>query len=156
MSGDARDFNNIETRAINTFFNARKENEGNSRHSQRNIRGNASLYGTIKNWVAQFKRGNFFHLCSTSLWRTQNSDQPGDYRSFHELIVEKPRISAKYLVEQLDISRERFRSIIPEDLDIRKLSAKWVQKCLNADENVNGVNRLNKLGFFRRDPNGSF
>jgi len=35
---DARDFNNIETRAvINSFFPARQGTEGNSRHYDRNI-----------------------------------------------------------------------------------------------------------------------
>ena len=34
----------------------------------------------------------------------------------------------------MGISRERGGSIIHEDLDMRKLSAKWVPKCLNADE----------------------
>jgi hypothetical protein len=38
MSGDARDFNNIETRAIIIFFPARQGAEGHSRHSDRNIR----------------------------------------------------------------------------------------------------------------------
>jgi len=39
MSGETRDFNNIETRAgINFFFPAaRQVAEGNSRHSHRNI-----------------------------------------------------------------------------------------------------------------------
>jgi len=40
MSGDARDFNNIETRAvIKYFFPVRQGAEGNSRLSERNIRG---------------------------------------------------------------------------------------------------------------------
>ena len=43
----------------------------------------------------------------------------------HELILEDQRISAKSVAEQLDILRERAGSIIHEDLDIRKLSAKW-------------------------------
>ena len=39
MSGEARDFNNIETQAvIKFFFPARQGAEGNSRHSERNIR----------------------------------------------------------------------------------------------------------------------
>ena len=52
----------------------------------------------------------------------------------HELILEDLRILAKSIAEQLGISRERFGSIIHEDLDMRKLSTKWVLKCLNADE----------------------
>jgi histone-lysine N-methyltransferase SETMAR len=51
----------------------------------------------------------------------------------HELILEECRISAKSIAEQLGLSRERVGSIIHEDLDMRKLSAKWVPKCLNAD-----------------------
>ena len=44
MSGDARDFNNIETRAvIKFFFSARKDAEGNSRHSDGNIRGTCTV-----------------------------------------------------------------------------------------------------------------
>ena len=40
MSGDKRDFNNIEKGAvIKFFFPARQGEEGNSRHSERNITG---------------------------------------------------------------------------------------------------------------------
>jgi hypothetical protein len=40
MSGEARDFNNIETRAVIKFFffPAKQGAEGNSRHSEGNIR----------------------------------------------------------------------------------------------------------------------
>jgi len=52
----------------------------------------------------------------------------------HELILEDRWISAKSIAEQLGILRELVGSIIHEDLDMRKLSAKWVPKCLNADQ----------------------
>ena len=52
----------------------------------------------------------------------------------HELNLEDGRITAKLIAEQLGISRERVGSIIHEDLDMWKLSAKWVPKCLNADQ----------------------
>ena len=53
----------------------------------------------------------------------------------HELILEDRQISVKSIAEQLDISCERVGSIILEYMDMRKLSAKWVPKCLNADQN---------------------
>ena len=56
-----------------------------------------------------------------------------------ELILEDHRISAKSVTEQLGISRERVGSIIHEDLDMLKLSAKWVPKCLNADQKQSTV-----------------
>jgi predicted XRE-type DNA-binding protein len=72
----------------------------------------------------------------------------GDARDFNnieiideinELILEDRRISAKSIAEQLGISRERVRSIIHEDLDMRKLSVKWVTKCLKADQKTSTV-----------------
>ena len=53
---------------------------------------------------------------------------------FHELMLEDCRILAKSIAEQLGISREWVGSIIHEDLDMRKLSAKRVPKYLNADQ----------------------
>ena len=35
MSGDARDFNNMETSGFITFFPAGKDTKGNSRHSDK-------------------------------------------------------------------------------------------------------------------------
>ena len=52
----------------------------------------------------------------------------------HGLILEDHQIPAKSIVEQLGISCEQVGSIIHEDLDRRKLSTKWVPKCLNTDE----------------------
>ena len=64
------------------------------------------------------------------------------------------RISAKSIAEQLGISHERVGSIIHEDLDMRKLSAKWGPKCLNADQKRQWCQSSEQLlEFFRRDPN---
>ena len=63
----------------------------------------------------------------------------------HELILEDSRISAKSIAEQLGISRERFGSIIHEDLDMRKLSAKWVLKYLNTDQKCQRCQSPEKL-----------
>jgi len=72
----------------------------------------------------------------------------------HELILEDRRISAKSIAEQLGISHERVGSIIHEDLDTRKLSAKWVPKRLNADQKRRRCQSSEKLlEFFRRDQN---
>jgi len=53
MSGHARDLNNMETRAVIKFFflqgKAPKETLGEHAPSD----------ATVKNWVAQFKRGDF-------------------------------------------------------------------------------------------------
>ena len=43
MSGDARDFNNIEKRAVNKLFSYKEGAERNSRHSDRNISGTCTI-----------------------------------------------------------------------------------------------------------------
>jgi len=62
--------------------------------------------------------------------------------------MEDCRISAKSIAEQLGISRERVGSIIHEYLDMRKLSTKWVLKCLNVDQKVNVASSLSNFWNF--------
>jgi len=72
----------------------------------------------------------------------------------HELILEDRRISAKSIAEQPGISRERVVSTIHEDLDMLKLSAKWIPKCLNTDKIRHRCQSSEQLlEFFRRDSN---
>jgi len=68
--------------------------------------------------------------------------------------LENRWISAKSIAEHLGISRERVGSIFHEDLDMRKLSAKWVPKCLNADQKRQGCQSSGQLlEFFLARPN---
>jgi len=111
-------------------------------------------HATVKNLVTQFKRGD----CSTC-----DAPRPGQPKTvttpeiidqIHELILEDGRVSAKLIAEQLGISRERVGFIIHEDLDMRKLFAKWVLKCLNVDNKRQRCQSSEQLlEFFRRDPN---
>jgi len=98
------------------------------------LREHASSYAIVKNWVAQFKRGDFSTCDTPRPGRPKTVTTPEIIDQIHELILEDRRISAKSIAEQLGISHERVGSIIHEDLDMRKLSAKWVPKCLNADQ----------------------
>ena len=94
----------------------------------------APSYATLKNWLAQFKRDDFSTCDAPRPGRPKTVTTQEIIDQIHELILEDRRISAKSIAEQLGISRERVGFIILEDLDMRKLSAKWVPKCLNADQ----------------------
>jgi len=138
MSGGARDFNNIETRAVIKSppplplqGKAPKE----IHYSLTETLGErASSYATVKNWVVQFKRGDFSTCDAPRPGRPKTVTTPEIIDQIQELILEDSRIVTKSIAEQLGISRERVGSIIHEDLDMRKLSAKWVPKCLKADQ----------------------
>jgi len=134
MSGDARDFDNMETRAVIKFFflqcKAPKEIHAILIET---LEEHAPSYATIKNRVAQFKRGDFSTCDAPRPGRPKTVTTPEIIDQIHELILEEGQISAKSTAEQLSISRECVGSIIHEDLDMRKLSAKWVPKRPNAN-----------------------
>jgi len=139
MSGDARDFNNIETRAVIKFlffFRARQGAEGNSSHSARNIRGTCTIVCHCQKLGGPVKRGDFFTCAALRSQRLKTVTILEIIEQIHQLILEYRRISAKSIAEQLGISRERVGSIIHEDLDMWKFSAKWVPKCLHADQKL--------------------
>lgn len=52
--------------------------------------------------------------------------------SVHEMVLENRRISVKCIAETLNISRERVGHTLTNVLDMRKVPARWVSKCLNA------------------------
>jgi len=155
MSGNVRDFNNIETWAVIKFFflqgKALKEIHAILTET---LGEHAPLYATVTNWVAQFKFGAF---------STCDVPRPGWPKTvttleiidqIHELILEDRRISAKSIAEQLGISREQVESIIHEDLDMWKLSTKWVPKRLNADRKHQWCQSSEQLlESFRHNPN---
>ena len=114
----------------------------------------APSYATIKNWVAEFKHGDFSTCDAPRPGRPKTLATLEIIDQIHELILQDRRISAKSIAEQLGISRERDGSIIHEDLDMRKLSANWVPKCLNADQKRQRCKSSEQITeFFLRDLN---
>jgi len=96
--------------------------------------GNAPSYATVKNWVAQFKRGDFSTCDASRPGWPKTVTTPEITDQIHELILGDRRISAKSIAEQLGISCGRVGSITHEDSDMWMLSTKWAPKCLNMDQ----------------------
>jgi len=157
ITGDAHDFNNIETRADINFFPPARKGPKEIYSIPKETSGEyAPLYATVKIWgggpslnVVIFPPMMRFVLNDPKQWPPRwVCDQ------IHQIILEDRRIWAKSIAEHLGISREWVGSIIQEELDMPKFFAIWVPKCLNADQTHNGDSSLSKLGiFFRRDPN---
>ena len=97
----------------------------------------------------------FFPTCDASRpGRPKTVTTPEIIDQIDKLILKGHQILAKSIAEQLGISREQVGPIIHEDLDMRKLSAKWVPKCLNADQKRQWCQSSEQLSeFFRRNPN---
>ena len=108
ISGDARDFN-IEMRAVikfsffSFFFLQGKAPKEVHAMLTETLGEHASLYATVKNWVAQFKRGDFSNCNEPHPGWPKTVITPEIIDYIHELILEDSRISAKSIAEQLGI-----------------------------------------------------
>jgi len=134
MSGDAQRFQHRDASCHQVFFLQGKAPKEIHTILRETIGEHSPSYATLKNWVTQFKLGEFSTCGSPSPGRLKTVTTPEIIDQKRELILEDRRISAKSIAEQLGISRERVGYIIHKDLDMRKLSAKWVTKFLEADQ----------------------
>jgi len=97
MSGDARDFNNIETRAAIKFFFFLQVKAPNEIHAilTETLGEHAPSCATVKNWVAQFTRSDFSTCDAPRPGRPKTVTTPEIIDQIHDLILEDRRISAK-------------------------------------------------------------
>ena len=78
MSGDARDFNNMETQTVIKFFVKGKAPKEIHAILTETLGEHAPSYVTVKNWVVQFKRGDF-STCDAPHPGRPKSNHHGDY-----------------------------------------------------------------------------
>jgi len=92
MSGDARDFNNIETRAVIKFFflQGRVPKEIHAFLIE-TLGEHTPSYATVKNWVTQFKRGDFFTCDAPRPGRPKTVTIQEIIDQMHELFLEDRR-----------------------------------------------------------------
>jgi len=90
MSGDALGFNNIETRTvIKLYFSLQGKALKEFHAILREILGEyAPSYATVKNWVVQFKRGDFSTCVAPRLGRPKTVTTPEIIDQIHKLILE--------------------------------------------------------------------
>jgi len=92
MSGDARDFNNIETRSVIIFFLQGKAPKEFQAILIETLEDYAPSYATVQNLVSQFKRGAFSTCAPPRPGRPKTVTTPGIIDQIHELNLEGSRI----------------------------------------------------------------
>jgi len=93
MSGDARDFNNIKTRAVIKFFFPLQGKAPKEIYAilKETLGEHAPSYATVRNWVAQFKRSDFSTCDAPRPGRPKTVTTPEIIDQIHELILEDRR-----------------------------------------------------------------
>ena len=87
MSGDARDFNNMDTRAVIIFLLQSKTPKEIHAIRTETLGEHAPSYATVKNWVSQFKRGDFSTCDASRPGRPKTMTIPEIIDQMHELIL---------------------------------------------------------------------
>jgi len=101
MPCDARDFNNIETRAVIKYFFFLQGKAPKEIHAilKETLGEHAPSYATVKNWVAQFKRSDFSTGVTSRSGIPKIVTTPEIIDQIHEVILEDRRFSAKSIAE---------------------------------------------------------
>jgi len=91
-------------------------------------------FSTIKRWAAKFKR------CCTSLeddpceGRPKSAATPEIIEQVHDMVLDDRRMKVREIAETIGISKEHVGYILHEELDVKKLWAKWVPRLLTVDQ----------------------
>jgi len=83
-------------------------------------------FSTIKKWAAEFKRGR------TSLEDDSREGHPKSATTLeiieqvHDTVLDDRRMKVREIAEVIGISKERVGCILHEELDMKKLCARWI------------------------------
>jgi histone-lysine N-methyltransferase SETMAR len=97
----------------------------------------SSSFSTIKKWAAEFKRGCTSledDPCEGCPKSTTTSDL---IEQVHDMVLDDRQMKAREIAEtiQVGISKEHVGYILHEELDMKKICARWVLRLLKADQN---------------------
>ena len=124
----------IEYRAVIKFF-VKEGLTPNEIHSTFiKVYGDSSpSFSTVKKWAAEFKRGRTSLEDDPREGRPKSATTPEIIEKVHD-ILDDLRMKVPEIAETIGISKERVGYILHEELDTKKLCARWVPRLLTADQ----------------------
>jgi histone-lysine N-methyltransferase SETMAR len=120
----------IEYRSVTKFF-VKEGLTPNEMHSKFiKVYGNSSpSFSCIKKWAAEFKRGRTSLEDDPREGRPKSATTPEIIEQLHDMILDDRRIKVREIAETKGISKERVGYVLHEELDMKKLCARWVPCC---------------------------
>jgi len=116
--------NKIEYNAVINFFvkEGLTPNEINSKFIK--VYGDSSpSFSTVKKWAAEFKCG---HTSLEDDPREGHPTTPEINEQVHNMVLDDRRMKVREIAETIGISKECVVYILHEQLDMKKLCARWV------------------------------
>jgi len=124
----------IEYRVVIKFF-VKEGLTPNEIHSKFiKVYGDSSpSFSTIKKWAAEFKRGRTSLEDDPREGRPKSATTPEIIEQVHD-VLDDWRMKVHEIAETIGISKEYVGYILHEELDVKKLCAKWLPRLLTADQ----------------------
>jgi histone-lysine N-methyltransferase SETMAR len=126
----------IEYHAVIKFFvkEGLMPNEIHSKFIK--VYGDSSpLFLTIKKWTAEFKLGRTSLEDDLREGHPKSATTPEIIEQVHDMILDDQwRMKVREIAETIGISKEHVGYILHEELDTKKLCARWVPRLLIADQ----------------------
>jgi len=91
-------------------------------------------FSTNKKWVAGFKRGRTGLEDDAREGRPESVTTPEIIEQVHDMLLVDRQMKVREIAETIGISKECVGYILHEELDMKKLCARWVPRLLTADQ----------------------
>jgi transposase len=88
----------------------------------------SSSFSTIEKWDAKFKRGRTTLEYDPRKGRPKSATTPEIIEQVQDTVLDNWRMKVRELAETIGISKERVGYILHEELDMKKLCARWVPR----------------------------
>jgi histone-lysine N-methyltransferase SETMAR len=94
----------------------------------------APSFTTIKYWVAEFKRGRKSCQDEHRSGRPNEVTTPEMVTKIHKMVLDDRRLKVRELADMVGISKSAVHRILTENLDMKKLCARWVPRLLTIEQ----------------------
>ena len=84
--------------------------------------------------MAEFKRGRTSCKDEHRSGRSNEVTTPKKVKKIHKMILDDRRLKVRELADMLGISKSVVHSILTENLDVRKLCARWMPRLLTMEQ----------------------
>jgi histone-lysine N-methyltransferase SETMAR len=127
----------IEYRAVTKFF-VKEGLTPNEIHSKFiKVYGDSSpSFSTIMKWSTEFKRGRTSLEDDPREGRPKSTTPPEITEQVHDMLLYDWRMKVREISETIGISKESVGYILHEELDAKKLCARWVPRLLTQIKNA--------------------
>jgi len=92
------------------------------------------LFSTIKKWAAGFKHGHTSLEDDPREGHPTSATTPEIIEQVHDMVWDDRQMKVHEIAETIGISKECAGYILHEELDMKKLCARWVPRLLTADQ----------------------